>query len=105
MLQAGSNIFPQKWEDVINVIQNVIIKIKRILLFVILNLFQDLSKTQATQQLGKMLKQVQHDILIDNLPQNHPNRSTQKRQKGHKYIVSTKVRKGGKHSNVKRVTS
>ena len=72
---------------------------------VILNLFQDLSKIQATRKIGKMLKQVQHDILIDNLPQNHPNRSTQKRQKGHKYIVSTKVRKGGKYSNVKRVTS
>ena len=32
---------------------------------------QDLSKTQATRQIGKMLKQVQHDILIDILSQIH----------------------------------
>ena len=61
-------------------------KIKHTL--VILNLFQDLSKTQATRHIDKMLKQVQHDILIDIFPQIHPNRSTQKRQKGHNYIVS-----------------
>ena len=71
---------------------------------VILNLFQDLSKTQVTRHISKMLKQVQHDILIDIFPQIHPNRSTQKRQKGHNYIVSTKVRELRHNSNTKRVT-
>ena len=92
MSQEGRNHFPQKWEDVINVIQNVIIKIKRIFLFVILNLFQDLSKTQATRQIGKMLKQVQHDILIDNLPQINLCQHPRKGLYGLDYIVSTKIR-------------
>ena len=71
---------------------------------VILNLFQDLSRTQVTRHISKMLKQVQHDILIDIFPQVHPNRRTQKRQKGHNYIVSKILREVGKYSNTKRIT-
>ena len=72
--------------------------------FVILNLFQDLSKTQVTRHISKMLKQVQHDILIDILPQIHPSQHPQKGLYGLDYIVSTKVRELWHNSNTKRVT-